>query len=162
MPLKMMIAPLLALALVCALAGCPNSGERCGPSSGIVGRVLDGDTIELESGEKIRYLMIDTPEVGNNLECYGEEAKQLNTELVAGKEVNLIYDVECTDRFDRLLAYVSVGDREINSLLVERGYACVLHIPPNGTERKAEFDSLESLARQANRGLWGACATTPC
>ena len=157
-----MIAAPLGLALVCVLAGCPDSGDRCGPASGTVARVLDGDTIELESGEKIRYLMIDTPEVGNNLECYGEEAKQLNSELVAGKEVNLQYDVECTDRFDRLLAYVSVGDREINSLMVERGYACVLHISPNGDERKNEFDSLESLARQADRGLWGACATKPC
>lgn len=152
----------LGLVLALALAGCQSGEDRCGPSSGIVARVLDGDTIELDTGEKIRYLMIDTPEVSGNLECYGEEAKQLNTELVAGKEVKLIYDVECTDRFDRLLAYVSVGDREINSLLVERGYACVLYIAPNGAERKNEFDSLESLARQADKGLWGVCDTTPC
>lgn len=124
--------------------------------------MLDGDTIELESGEKIRYLMIDSPEVGNNLECYGDEAKVLNTELVAGKNVQLRYDVECTDRFDRLLAYVSVGDREINSLMVERGYACVLYIPPNGAERNSEFERLESMAKQADKGLWGACDTNPC
>lgn len=124
--------------------------------------MLDGDTIELTSGEKIRYLMIDAPEVGNKLECYGDEAKALNTQLVAGKEVQLRYDLECTDRFDRLLAYVSVGDREINSLMVERGYACVLYIAPNGAERKAQFDRLESMAKQANKGLWGACDTNPC
>ena len=121
MPVMRTIGPATALALVCALAGCPSGENRCGPTSGIVARVLDGDTIDLESGERIRYLMIDTPEVSGNLECYGEEAKQLNTELVAGKEVSLQYDVECTDRFDRLLAYVSVGDREINSLTLYNG-----------------------------------------
>ncbi len=129
-------------------------------------RVLDGDTIDLESGERIRYLMVDTPEISHSAEevaeCFAEEAKQFNTDLVAGQTVSLAYDTECTDRFDRLLAYVSVGDREVNTLLVERGFACVLHIPPNGVDRKDEFESLESQAMQQNKGLWESCESTPC
>ncbi len=163
MPISRYRAAWLALALLSTgAAACQNSADRCGPTSGVVARVLDGDTIELETGEKIRYLMIDTPEVSGGVECYGLEAKQLNTDLVLGKEITLRYDTECTDRYDRLLAYVSVGDREINTLMIERGYACVLYIPPNGSERKDEFESLESLAKQADKGLWGLCDTTPC
>lgn len=145
------------------LAGCQlGEDNRCGPSKGVVARVVDGDTIELASGETIRYLMVDTPETFGELECYGEEAKQFNTDIVMGQEVTLKYDTECTDRFDRTLAYVSVGDREVNALLIERGFACVLYIPPNGAERKTELESLESIAKQQNRGLWGACASNPC
>jgi micrococcal nuclease len=153
----------LGLGLSFVLTGCQlDDGERCGPTSGTVARVVDGDTIELTSGEKIRYLMVDTPETSGGVECFGEEAKQFNSDLVTGQEVTLVYDTECKDRFDRTLAYVSVGDREINSLLVERGFACVLHIPPNGTDRKAEFESLEAIAQQQDRGLWGACTDNPC
>lgn len=150
-----------ALALMLTQAACQDEG-RCGPSSGTVERVIDGDTIKLTSGETIRYLMIDTPEISGAGECYGDEATQANTDLVAGREVRLDYDVECTDRYDRLLAYVSIGDREINSLMVERGFACVLHIPPNGADRKLEFEGLESLARQQNKGLWAICKDAPC
>lgn len=147
------------------LAGCQlGDDNRCGPTTGVVARIVDGDTIELESGETIRYLMVDTPETFGGVECYGEEAKQFNTDIAMGKEVTLEYDTECTDRFDRTLAYVSVGDREVNSLLVERGFACVLYIPPNGSERKTEFENLEDLAKQRNLGLWNpdTCPSTPC
>lgn len=155
------LAGVMAMA---ALSACSGGGEddRCGPSSGIVARVVDGDTIELESGERIRYLMIDTPESTTEIECFGEEAKQFNASLVEGKEVALTYDVECTDRFDRTLAYVTVDDREVNSLLVERGFACLLYIPPNGEDRVNEFESLEAVAEAENRGLWGACEENPC
>jgi micrococcal nuclease len=148
--------------LVALAAGC-GGGSPCGPTSGHVARVVDGDTIELESGEKIRYLMIDTPESTTETECFGENAKQFNTDLVADKDIELAYDVECEDRFGRLLAYVTVGGVEVNTLMVERGFACVLHIPPNGDDREDEFDALEAAAKAANRGLWGACMSPfPC
>lgn len=61
-----------------------------------------------------------------------------------------------------MLAYVSVGDREINALMVERGYACVLQIPPNGADRADEFDDLEYAAKNGMAGLWGACEEVTC
>lgn len=155
---------LIAAALLAApLAACDGGGERCGPTSGVVARAIDGDTIELESGERIRYLMVDTPESTTEIECFGELAATFNAELVEGREVTIRYDAECEDRFGRLLGYVSVGDREINTLLIERGYGCVLYIPPNGADRADEFDRLEEIARAEGRGLWTACAEDiPC
>lgn len=152
-----------ALLVAALLAGCGEDGSKCGSTSGVVARIIDGDTIELETGERIRYLMVNTPETtGGKMECYGENAVRFNTDLVLGKMVELDYDVECTDRFDRTLAYVSVGGQEVNRLMVERGFACVLHIPPNGDDRADEFSDLEAEARQAGRGLWGACDPIPC
>jgi micrococcal nuclease len=148
--------------VLCASAACDGGGSDCGPTSGTVARVIDGDTIELESGDTIRYLMVDTPENTSSVECYGPEATTFNAELVEGKDVKIEYDAECTDRYDRLLGYVSVDGREVNSLLVERGFGCVLYIPPNGTDRQEEFDALEATARAESRGLWGACPENPC
>ncbi len=152
-----------ALALgVGILAGC-GGGSDCGPGEGVVDRVIDGDTIVLASGVKIRYLMVNAPETTNGHDdCYGQNATQFNSDLVLGKTVQLDYDVECEDRFGRTLAYVTVDGQEVNSLLVERGFACVLHIPPNGDDRADEFKALEDAAKAANRGLWGQCDPIPC
>lgn len=155
------LAGLAGVAGIVGLAGC-EADERCGPASAMVSRVLDGDTVELRDGQLVRYLMVDAPEVGHGEECYGAAAAQANTDLVLGRRVELRYDAECRDRYDRLLAYVSVGGREINSVLLERGYACVLQVPPNGEDRKAELEALEARARALERGLWGACSARPC
>lgn len=142
--------------------GC-SDGETCGPSRARVERAIDGDTVALQRGERIRYLLVDTPEIKGEIpECYGREARAFNAWLVEGQLVQLDYDEQCRDRFGRLLAYVSVGGRELNRLLVERGFACVLWIPPNGGGRASEFLKLEEHARTSRRGLWGECASNPC
>ena len=154
-----------ALALV-TLAGCGADGAdgTCGPEHGVVARVVDGDTLVLASGEKVRYLLVDTPESVNGADdCFGHEAAQLNRSLADGHEVTLRYDdAACHDRYGRLLAYVTVDGREINSLLVERGYACVLYLPPAGTSRHVAVERLEAEARAQHRGLWAACEVAPC
>lgn len=162
---RFLIDPLRILSLVAGtvVAGCASSGSVCGASEAVVTRIVDGDTIELEGGTKIRYLMLNTPETTNGKnECFGQNAVTFNTDLVLGKTVSLAYDVECQDRFDRTLAYVFVDGEEVNRLLVERGFACVLHIPPNGDARVDEFKALETAAKAAGRGLWGACDPIPC
>jgi micrococcal nuclease len=144
------------------LAACGNSGSPCGPTEAKVDRVIDGDTIVLASGEKIRYLLVDAPETTNgHNDCYGSNAAQFNSDLVLGKTVQLSYDVECTDKYDRLLAYVSVDGQEVNKLMIERGYACVLHIPPDGDDRADEFKMYQLEAKTSMRGLWGACNPLP-
>jgi micrococcal nuclease len=147
----------LSLATLALATAC--GGDRCGETEAKVARVIDGDTIELESGVRIRYLLVDTPEIPGD--CFAEEAKQFNSALVLGKTVRLSYDQECTDRFGRSLAYVTVGGQEVNSLLVERGYACVLFIPPDGASRADELKALELEAKNAHRGLWSACDPLP-
>jgi len=154
---------IVALAGIAALAACSGAGSACGPTEAVVARAIDGDTIELESGERVRYILVDTPEsTGGATDCFGDNAHRYNEDLVAGKTVHLAYDVECEDRYGRLLAYVSVGDTEINSRLVASGYGCVLHIPPNGDDRVAEFEALEAEAQAADRGMWGVCEVVPC
>lgn len=158
-------SPSSLAALALGAAAAPSAGcgrDECGPAEAVVSRVLDGDTVELEGGQLVRYLMIDAPEVGHAEECFGALAAQANAGLVLGQRVALHYDVECRDDYDRLLAYVSLGEREVNRLLVERGYACVLHVPPNGADRLEELNLLEARARALERGLWGSCAAKPC
>ncbi len=151
----------LAAALLLGSASC-HAEERCGPAEAVVSRVLDGDTVELEGGQLLRYLMVDAPEVGAKEECFGALAAQANSDLVLGQHIELRYDVECRDDYDRLLAYVTVGGREVTRVLLERGYACVLHVPPNGDDRREELEALEARARAQRRGLWGACSARPC
>lgn len=153
----------LAVTLVATACASDDTSSPCGPTRGLVTNVVDGDTIDLDTGDRIRYLMMDTPEsVNGATDCFGQEAKLFNHDLVLGHEVTLRYDQECTDRFSRLLAYVSVDGTEVNSLLVERGYACVLYIPPNGTDRRTEFQTLEAEAKAAGRGMWSACPVVTC
>lgn len=136
-----------------------DAGSICGPTQAEVVRVIDGDTVELADGQRVRYLLVDTPEVtGGKDECYGAEARDFNQQTVEGKTVTLIYDEqECTDRYDRLLAFVEVAGRDVNALLIERGFAQVLYIAPSGEDRKAEYEGLQARAEAGLAGQWGAC-----
>jgi micrococcal nuclease len=150
-----------ASAAAAVFASCGR--DRCGPDSGEVAHIFDGDTVALRSGEVVRYLLIDTPETGEPPECYGAEAREANRALVDGRTIRLEYDAQCEDRYGRLLAYVVLDGREVNRILVERGFACVLYIPPNGGATWMHFQQLQDEARQSGRGLWGACAgAAPC
>ena len=86
-------------------------------------RVIDGDTIKLETGEVVRYIGIDTPETvhpSKPVQCYGKEASDKNREFVEGKEVKLEKDISETDKYNRLLRYVWLGDTLVNEYLVKR------------------------------------------
>jgi len=148
---------------IAGLPACGDGGAACGPREAVVERVIDGDTIALAGDVKIRYLLVNAPETTNgHADCYGANAAQFNTDLVLGKPVQLDYDARCQDAFGRTLAYVTVDGQDVNRLLIERGYACVLHIAPDGDARADEFKTLEAAARAAQRGLWGACDPIPC
>jgi micrococcal nuclease len=134
----------------------------CGSGQATVERVIDGDTIVVTGGVRVRYLLADAPEIASGGDCYGANAAQFNADLVLGRRVELGYDTACQDMFGRTLAYVTVDGQDVSRLLVERGYACVLHIPPDGDARADEFRALEAAARAARRGLWGACDPVPC
>jgi micrococcal nuclease len=153
---------LLLGVLLLACADGRSDSDECGPKQAVVANVVDGDTIDLDSGERVRYLLVDAPESTTEVECWGPEAKLANQMLVEGKTITLEYDVECEDDFGRLLAYVSLGEQEINQRLVEQGHACVLQIPPNGEARVDDYESLEYAAQMLGRGLWAACDPNPC
>jgi len=132
----------------------------------LVTRVVDGDTIEIEGGQKVRYIGIDTPETVDPrkpVECFGKEASNKNKELVEGKRVRLEKDVSETDKYGRLLRYVylpagkaGVGDLFVNEFLVKEGYAFSSTYPPD-VKYQNLFTQAEKEAREANRGLWGSC-----
>jgi micrococcal nuclease len=145
-----------------ALDGSTGGGSatRAGPTA-IVARVVDGDTIVLRGGERIRYIGMDTPESvkpGTPVQCFAKAAGHENARLVAGRRVRLRYDAERRDRYGRTLAYVyrASDGLFVNAELVRRGYATVLTVPPN-VRHETRFRALASAARKAGRGLWGAC-----
>lgn len=150
--MRVLAAALLAVtALLAAPAG---AGEQAR-----VTRVVDGDTIELVGGERVRLLQIDTPELGSG-ECYSRAAaKELRRLLPVGTAVTLEADppLDLRDRYRRLLRYVRAGGRNVNVELVRRGAATVYFYR---SERGRYASALLTAARQAraaNRGLWGAC-----
>jgi len=146
-----------ALVFVLGASACAAPADTA-----IVDRVIDGDTIVTTTGEKIRYLLVDAPETTNgHADCYGSSAAHLNSDLVLGKTITLTYDVTRTDAYGRTLAYVSVGDLDVNALLVERGAACVLFIPPDGADRRAAYEALQADAKLHRRGIWGSCDPLP-
>lgn len=120
-----------------------------------VRRVIDGDTIEIEDGRKVRYIGIDTPESTTILECFGKEANAKNSELVLGQEVRLEKDISETDKYGRLLRYVYVNNIFINELLIEEGYANFSSYPPDIKYQNIFLES-EREAMENGRGLWGS------
>lgn len=107
----------------------------------------------LASGEKVRYLGIDTPELYPTPQPWAREAHRYNEELVEGKEVRLEYDEVVRDKYGRLLAYVWVGKEMVNADLVERGLAYIFVIPPN--ERYARvLAEAQRRAMKLGVGLW--------
>lgn len=118
--------------------------------------VIDGDTIEVDEKERIRYLGINTPESGRP---YFTEATNENKKLVDGKEIKLEFDVQTKDKYDRTLAYVWKGDIMVNLELVRRGFANVYTFPPN-IKYKDLFLEAEKDARDAQRGLWAPSLIT--
>src|SRR3989304_7564230 len=122
-----------------------------------VTKVIDGDTVVLESGQTLRYIGIDTPEVSQGKECYALESTEKNKELVLGKLVRLEKDVSERDRYGRLLRYAYVGDTFINETLVRDGFATASPYPPD-VKYSELFKEAEKDARENNRGLWNHCA----
>jgi len=123
-----------------------------------VARVLDGDTIEIEGGERVRYLGINAPESG---QPFSTEATRENERLVAGRVVNLEFDVQTQDRYGRLLAYIWVGNMLVNEEIIKNGYAVSETIQPNVKYQDLILKAQEE-ARTACRGLWaGLCSQKP-
>lgn len=123
----------------------------------LVVRVIDGDTIELETGEKVRYIGIDTPETKHpsvDIECYGKEASDKNKELVEGKGVRLEKDVSETDKYNRLLRYIYIDNIFVNEYLVKEGFAKSSSYPPD-IKHQDQLKEAEKYARENNKGLWG-------
>ena len=132
----------------------------CNQKNVYVKEAIDGDTIKLSSGESVRYIGIDTPEMRSkdsgwayDPKHYAEEAKDFNRNLVEGKSVTLEFDVQKKDKYNRLLAYVYVGEKMVNLEMVKQGYAMIYTYPPN-VKYAEDFLAAQMDARKNKRGLW--------
>jgi len=146
--LSVIIPPVFLLTLLSA--GFAEGGPH--PRSVKVSYVIDGDTIITTSGERLRYLGIDTPEKG---EKFFSEATVMNKALLKAGPVKII---ECgeekEDKYGRTLAWVYSGGMLINGELLSRGLARLLLIPPCGLEKRSLMESLAWEARSEGRGIW--------
>jgi len=136
-----------------------------------VKRVIDGDTIQLETGERVRLVGIDTPEMHESNKLYrdsrtsgedtrtiqalGRRSYEFTKKLVEGQRVSLEFDIEKYDKYKRLLAYVYLkkDGTFLNAKIVEEGYASLMSIPPN-VKYADLFLKLYRQARKNQRGLW--------
>jgi micrococcal nuclease len=166
-------APALLLALV--LGACsaepppaaPGLPVPAGAQQASVVRGVDGDTVVLRgrgSGPlpsaptRVRVLLVDTPEVFGEQECFGEQAAERAAQLLPeGMSVRVLADRDRLDRFERTLLHVWTADGvNVGEALVREGFAEVLVLPPNRLYEDA-FRAAEQHARSAGRGLWQAC-----
>ena len=144
---------IICLLAITFLFSLPLIGCSSPPDTALVIEVIDGDTITVEGGYRVRYIGIDTPEVYPDLEAFGTEAWQANRRLVEDKEVRLERDISETDKYGRLLRYVWVDDILVNAELVRQGLARTKAYPPD-TKYQDYLEQMETEAREAGRGVW--------
>lgn len=148
----------------------PHQGQSAPPNKGTlrqgarIVRVVDGDTVvvKLNKGKRkyVRLLGIDTPEISGGAECYGQAAKaRLRHILPVGTRVRLISDPTQArvDRYGRLLRYVMKKKLDVDRRLVALGAARVYVYGGKPFKRVNGYRAAERSAKNANRGLWGAC-----
>ena len=123
----------------------------------VVNRVIDGDTFVLASGEYVRMIGIDTPEVTGpytTAEFYGEQVSAYSKSILTGKTIYLDKDKSETDQYGRLLRYVYLEDGTFfNLLLIQKGYAESVQYPPD-IKYADIFENAEDKAQDSKLGLW--------
>src|SRR3954454_4791263 len=132
-----------------------------GSGSVTVSYVVDGDTIAMRDGPRVRLVQIDTPELGSG-ECYSRRAaKDLRRLVPGGARVALRADprLDSVDRYGRLLRYVYHRGINVNLRLVEHGDATVWFYDGARGRYASQLLAAARRARAEKRGLWGACNT---
>jgi len=160
----------LGAALVAGLLLLSPAGAAATASPGAqvfrIARVVDGDTVDLTNGAKVRLVQIDTPEVYFSAECYGRRASAIAKWLLPpGTLVRLAAEpaTDRIDRYGRLLRYVTrVRDGlNVNVYLVRIGAAAPYFYRGREGRYASLLDRLARRARARGLGLWGACPHTP-
>ena len=125
--------------------------------TGLVTRVVDGDTVEIEGVGRVRLIGVDTPERGE--ECFDEATAYLRGR-VGGQTVRYRYQSEREDRYDRQLLDLFRGGELVNLDIAQAGWGEELTIQPN--DRYAiRIAATEQDARAVPRGRWAGCFDEP-
>ncbi len=128
------------------------------PTLLLVARVIDGDTLDLDDGDRIRLVQIDAPE--GKGECNGKKAGRVLRQLLpVGTQVRIIRDrrLDNIDRYGRLLRYVFKGQKNVNLVLVQKGAASVWYFHGDKGRYAEKLLRAAKQAKAAGRGAWGAC-----
>lgn len=128
------------------VGGLLAGGLMVGWKWNVVREVVDGDTLVIANGTKIRLVGIDAPEMEY---CGGEEAKKELEKLVLGKEVGLSQIK--IDNFKRLLAVVKVGSKVVNLEMLESGWA---RWDGTTNEMADKFGEISKQAREKKVGVY--------
>jgi micrococcal nuclease len=160
--LALVVAGICVLAALTPAVGVPDAAAASSQATSAraaISHVIDGDTLALADGRRVRLLQIDATELGTG-ECYSRKAAAvLRSLLPAGTVVRLQADsnLDSVDRFGRLLRYVSRGRLNLNLELVRRGAATVWFYRSEQGRYAARFLEAAQAARDARRGMWGSC-----
>ena len=122
-----------------------------------VERVIDGDTLQLKNQQRVRLIGVDTPEMhgaDGRPEEFAVAATRAMRQWIRNRPIRLEFDRERIDKYQRLLAYVFVGDDMLNERLIETGLSRAETQYGYSPLRKKQFLAAESRAREARIGLW--------
>ena len=112
--------------------------------------VIDGDTFKLETGETVRLIGIDAPELS---QPGGEESREYLTRLILNKGVTLEKGYGDRDKYNRLLRFVYIDDVCVNEEMIRQGYAEARYMLSEDPKRE-HYLRLEMEAETAKAGLW--------
>ena len=142
--------------------GVTISSTHIASAATTITKVYDGDTITLSTGEKVRFLQIDTPELSPT-ECYGQEARSALVSLLNTQgQLSLKTDpkLDKVDRYGRLLRYVFIGKTNINLKLVEIGAAAPYFYKGDKGQYSNLLLKAAQTAKAKSLGLWKNCPGT--
>jgi endonuclease YncB( thermonuclease family) len=123
----------------------------------VVREVVDGDSLRLTDGRKVRLIGINAPELGrdgrpNN--PYALQARDELKRLIGGREVRLKTGPDRRDHYGRTLAYAMLPDGTFaGEKMLRKGLASMIAMPPN-LEHLAVYRAAEASARQQRLGIW--------
>jgi len=162
-PPHRLIAICVVLAVLIAIRLLSNASRQAPPAGLLepgeyrLRRAVDGDTLLLENGIRVRLIGVDTPETvkpDHPVERWGPEASAFTKDFISGGVVRLEFDRERLDRYGRHLAYVWVGERMLNEALVRAGLARYEPQYKYSEDKKRLYRAAQKEAQAAKRGIW--------
>ncbi len=135
----------------------PSDVLELAPEAATVVNVIDGQTIQVSMNNAtvtVRYIGITAPALN---QCMGAASRNANAALMMGQRVRMEPDVQDAAPDGTLLRYVYLLTGPMTSEeLLKGGYAVATISPPN-VKHQGDLNALETQARSAYRGGWGAC-----
>ncbi len=127
----------------------------------LIRRVIDGDTVELENGERVRLIGVDTPEIYDERKpvmYFAHEASNFTKQIAEGEKVRLEFDenntyLEHKNKYGRTLAYIYLQDGAfLNAEIIKQGYGFAYTKFP--FKYMEEFRRYQQEAMENEKGLW--------